>query len=130
MTRLTHEHNQLQQSTVFTTKKLDDISKKNRELCEEVGALEDRFEAEKGQIKVLREQLKAKEKALTECEATLKDTEQKRVKLQQWFNKVEENCRRLERNEVKKDEIIEKCNNNIKTLTLVSYWLSWNWFYL
>ncbi|KAL1518349.1 hypothetical protein ABEB36_001986 [Hypothenemus hampei] len=75
------------------------------------------LESEKRKNKALNTELRKKENQVTELGATLKETESKLAKLQQLFNRVEENCRRLEKNEVKKDELLKNANESVKNLS-------------
>ncbi|XP_066159271.1 protein CIP2A-like [Euwallacea fornicatus] len=116
ISRLTYENMKLQQSELYTVQKLEEVSKKKQEISVDLRDFQNRCDVEKGKNKALHSQNIATEKALTECQERLNNTESKLAKLQLLFDKVKENCKRLEKNEEKKDESIRKANETISDL--------------
>ncbi|XP_066261509.1 protein CIP2A-like [Euwallacea similis] len=116
ISRLTYDNMKLQQSELYTVQKLEEVSKKKQEISVDLRDFQNRCDAEKGKNKALHIQNIATEKALTECQERLNNTESKLAKLQLLFDKVKENCKRLEKNEEKKDESIRKANETISDL--------------
>lgn len=125
--RLTSEHTRLQQAEFFIFQKLEELKKKKEEMNLANKDLQNRIEAERGKYKACHSQLLIKEKALGECEVSLKDTEyrlqemiknknnlaEQLSKLQHIFNKVEENGKRYEKIAQKNDELLKHANETI-----------------